>query len=55
MTSRSHTATSATTPAPSTPAIRLDLDLVRAASVRLMPASSPVIGRPDPAYAGAGR
>jgi hypothetical protein len=33
------------------------LDAARAASasVRLMPASLPVAGRPDPAYAGAGR
>jgi len=36
-------------------ATRLDAGLVRAASVRLLPTSFPVVGRPDPAYAGAGR
>jgi hypothetical protein len=36
-------------------ATRLDDGLPRAAAVRLLPTSLPVVGRPDPAYAGAGR
>jgi hypothetical protein len=36
-------------------AARLDAGLGRAASARLLPASLPAVGRPDPAYAGAGR
>ena len=42
-------------PAPSSPAVAPPVSLVRAAGMRLMPVSSPLVGRPDPAYAGAGR
>jgi hypothetical protein len=54
MTSRPVTATpSAPTAQPF--ATRLDAGLVCAATVRLLPASFRPVGRPDPAYAGAGR
>ncbi|HEY7259501.1 MAG TPA: hypothetical protein VH459_10545 [Gaiellales bacterium] len=36
-------------------AARLDAGLVRAASRGPLPTSFPAVGRPDPAYAGAGR
>jgi len=57
MTSRSFTAISAASAAPAASGARIVLDAALAASanVRLMPASLPVAGRPDPAYAGAGR
>jgi hypothetical protein len=57
MSSRSFSATSAASPGPAAADVRAVLDAARAASagVRLMPASYPVTGRPDPAYAGAGR
>ena len=57
MTSRPLNALSAASAAPAASGARIVLDAARAASasVRLMPASLPVAGRPDPAYAGAGR
>ena len=49
-------ATSAgSSPAASGARIVLDAAQAASASVRLMPTSLPVAGRPDPAYAGAGR
>jgi hypothetical protein len=57
MTSSPFTAISAASAAPAASGARIVLDAARAAStsVRLMPAPLPVAGRPDPAYAGAGR
>ena len=55
MTSRALTTTSSAASTGQSLATRLDAGLVRATSVRLLPTSLPVVGRPDPAYAGAGR
>jgi hypothetical protein len=59
MSDRSFIAASSTaaSPAPAEHGVRIVVDAARAASasVRLLPASHPVSGRPDSAYAGAGR
>jgi hypothetical protein len=55
--SASASAATAASQAPAAHGARIVLDAARAASasVRLLPASHRVSGRPDPAYAGAGR
>jgi hypothetical protein len=55
MTSPQATATPTAPTGQSPLAACLDAGLGRAASARLLPTSFPAVGRPDPAYAGAGR